>query len=113
MSGKPSAERTVGDGSRFRFIEISGSAAIRLIDSANESGINHYGFVADNIANAVAELKAKDTEIIREIRDKEGKLAILLVQDCNGLKMEVALPRGCVGLGDLPTPELDFDPTET
>jgi len=64
-----------------------------LIESANETGINHYGFVADDINKVVTELKAKNAEILREIRDKEGKLTTLFVKDCNGLKMEVRLPR--------------------
>ncbi|MGZ8425031.1 MAG: VOC family protein [Candidatus Binatia bacterium] len=93
LGGKPTAERKAGDGNRFRFIELSGSAPIQLIESANESGLNHYGFVADDMDQAVAELKAKNAQIIREIRDKEGKLTTLFVQDCHGLKMEVRLPR--------------------
>lgn len=93
LGGKPTPERKAGDGNRFRFIELSGSAPIQLIESASETGINHYGFVADNMDQAVAELKAKKAEIIREIRDKEGNLTTLFVKDCNGLKMEVRLPR--------------------
>ena len=93
LGGRPTAERKAGDGNRFRFIELSGSAPIQLIESANETGINHYGFVADDMDQAVVELKAKNAEIIREIRDKDGKLTTLFVQDCNGLKMEVRQPR--------------------
>ena len=93
LGGKPTEERKAGDGNRFRFIELSGSAPIQLIESTDESGINHYGFVADDMDQAVAELKAKNAEIIREIRDKAGKLTTLFVKDCNGLKMEVRLPR--------------------
>ena len=88
LGGKPTAERKAGDGNRFRFIELSGSAPIQLIESANETGINHYGFVADDMDKVVAELKAKNAEILREIRDKDGKLTTLFVTDCNGLKME-------------------------
>lgn len=93
LGGKPSAERKAGDGNRFRFIELSGSAPIQLIESSHESGINHYGFVADDMDHVLAELKAKNAEILREIRDKEGNLTTLFVKDCNGLKMEVRLPR--------------------
>lgn len=93
LGGNPTAERKAGDGNRFRFIERSGLAPIQLIESANETGINHYGFVADDMEKVVAELKAKNAEILREIRDKEGKLTTLFVKDCNGLKMEVRLPR--------------------
>jgi catechol 2,3-dioxygenase-like lactoylglutathione lyase family enzyme len=93
LGGKPTAERKAGDGSRFRFIELSGSAPIQLIESAHETGINHYGFVADDMNKVITELKANNAEIIREIRDKEGNLTTLFVKDCNGLKMEVRLPR--------------------
>lgn len=93
LGGKPTAERKAGDGHRFRFIELNGSAPIQLIESAGEIGINHYGFVADDMDKVVAELKSKNAEILREIRDKEGKLTTLFVKDCNGLKLEVRLPR--------------------
>ena len=93
LGGKATAERKAGDGNRFRFIELSGAAPIQLIESANETGINHYGFVADDMDQAIAELKGNNVEILREIRDKDGKLTTLFVKDCNGLKMEVRLPR--------------------
>lgn len=93
LGGKPTAERKAGDGHRFRFIELNGSAPLQLIESAGETGINHYGFVADDMDKVVGELKAKNAEILREIRDQEGKLTTLFVKDCNGLKMEVRLPR--------------------
>jgi catechol 2,3-dioxygenase-like lactoylglutathione lyase family enzyme len=93
LGGNPTAERKAGDGNRFRFIELSGSTPIQLIESANETGINHYGFVADDMDKVVAEMKVKNAEILREIRDKEGQLTTLFVKDCNGLKMEVRLPR--------------------
>ena len=48
LAGKPSAIRTAGDGHNFCFINISGAAAIQLIESQTESGINHYAFVADD-----------------------------------------------------------------
>jgi len=60
LRGKPTAERRAGDGNRFRFIERSGSAPIQLMESANESGINHYGIVADDMDQAGAVLKAKN-----------------------------------------------------
>jgi catechol 2,3-dioxygenase-like lactoylglutathione lyase family enzyme len=93
LGGKPTAERKAGDGNRFRFIELSGSTPIQLIESASETGINHYGFVAEDMDSVVAELTAKNAEILREICDKDGKLTTLFVKDCNGLKMEVRLPR--------------------
>ncbi len=93
FGGTPTAPRKGGDGRSFCFVNISGSAPIQLIESSTETGINHYGFVADDMDQVAAELKAKNAEIIREIRDGNGKLTTLFVKDANGLKMEVRLPR--------------------
>jgi predicted enzyme related to lactoylglutathione lyase len=93
FGGKPTPIRKAGDGHGFCFINISGAAAIQLIESQSESGINHYGFVTDDVEQVARELKEKNAEIIREIRDAGGKLTTLFVKDCNGLKMEVRLPR--------------------
>lgn len=93
FGGSATPERKGGDGRRFCFIRISGAAAIQLIETGAETGINHYGFVADDIDQVAAELRARNAEIIREIRSPDGKLTTLFVQDCNGLKMEVRLPR--------------------
>jgi catechol 2,3-dioxygenase-like lactoylglutathione lyase family enzyme len=93
FGGKATAMRQAGDGHKFCFVNISGAAAIQLIESQSETGINHYGFVADDMDQVAAELRAKNAEIIREIRDSSGKLTTLFVKDGNGLKMEVRLPR--------------------
>jgi catechol 2,3-dioxygenase-like lactoylglutathione lyase family enzyme len=93
FGGAPTAPRKGGDGRSFCFVNIGGAAPIQLIESPSESGINHYGFVADDMDQVAAELKAKNAEIIREIRDGNGKLTTLFVKDANGLKMEVRLPR--------------------
>jgi catechol 2,3-dioxygenase-like lactoylglutathione lyase family enzyme len=85
--------RKGGDGRNFCFVNISGAAAIQLIETGADSGINHYGFVAGDIEQVANELRAKNAEIIREIRSPDGKLTTLFVKDCNGLKMEVRLPR--------------------
>lgn len=93
FGGKPTALRKGGDGRNFCFVDISGAAAIQLIESPSETGINHYGFIADDIDQVAVDLRAKGAEIIREIRDPAGKLTTLFVKDGNGLKMEVRLPR--------------------
>ena len=93
FGGTPTASRKGGDGRSFCFVNINGSTSIQLIESPSESGINHYGFVADDMDQVAADLKTKNAEIIREIRDGNGKLATLFVKDANGLKMEVRLPR--------------------
>ena len=93
FSGKSTPVRKAGDGQSFCFVNISGAAAIQLIESASDTGINHYGFVTDDVEQVAKDLREKDAEIIREIRDADGKLTTLFVKDCNGLKMEVRLPR--------------------
>ena len=93
FGGTPTSSRKGGDGRSFCFVNISGSAPIQLIESPDETGINHYGFVADDIDQVVAELRAKNAEILREIRDGNGRLTTIFVKDANGLKMEVRLPR--------------------
>jgi len=54
-------------------VNIGCSAPIQLIESPDESS-NHYGFVTDDVDQVVAELCAKNGEILREIRDGNGKL---------------------------------------
>lgn len=93
FGGSATTPRKAGDGHSFCFINISGAAAIQLIESDGEPGINHYGFIADDIDAVAAELRAKNAEILREIRAPDGKLTTLFVKDGNGLKMEVRLPR--------------------
>jgi catechol 2,3-dioxygenase-like lactoylglutathione lyase family enzyme len=93
FGGTPTASRKGGDGRSFCFVNISGSAPIQLIESPEEPGINHYGFIADDMDRVIADLRAKKAEILREIRDASGKLTTIFVKDANGLKMEVRLPR--------------------
>jgi hypothetical protein len=47
----------------------------------------------DASSNLGATMNYKLKQIIREIRDPAGKLTLLFVKDCNGLKMAVRLPR--------------------
>ena len=93
FGGKSTPVRKAGDGQSFCFVNISGAAAIQLIESASEAGINHYGFVTDDVEQAAKDLRQNNAEIIREIRNADGKLTTLFVKDHNGLKMEVRLPR--------------------
>jgi catechol 2,3-dioxygenase-like lactoylglutathione lyase family enzyme len=41
FGGKATPIRKVGDGQSFCFVNISGAAAIQLIESASDTGINH------------------------------------------------------------------------
>ncbi|MBM4260256.1 MAG: VOC family protein [Deltaproteobacteria bacterium] len=92
MNGTPTPIRK-GGGGEFCFMNITGAPSVQLIASNDAAGINHYGFVTDNIDGTAAELKSKGAEIIREIRDQDGKLTTIFVKDCNGLSMEVRIPR--------------------
>jgi hypothetical protein len=65
---------------------------MQSIESASESGINHYGFAVNDTEQVAAALRSKNAEIMREIRAAGGRLTTLFVRDCNGLKMEVRLP---------------------
>jgi catechol 2,3-dioxygenase-like lactoylglutathione lyase family enzyme len=93
FGGKATPIRKAGDGQSFCLVNISGAAAIQLIESVSNTGINHYGFVTEDVEQVAKELRGKNAEILREIRDADGKLTTLFVKDCNGLKMEVRLPR--------------------
>jgi Glyoxalase/Bleomycin resistance protein/Dioxygenase superfamily len=48
--------RKAGDGQNFY---ISGAAAIQLIESASETGINHYGFVTNDVEQVAKDLREK------------------------------------------------------
>lgn len=93
LGGKAQPQRKGGDGKPFCFIEVNGSAPIQLIESAETPGLNHYGFVAADMDAVAADLKTKGAKIIREIRSPDGRLSTLFVEDCNGLKMEIRIPR--------------------
>lgn len=63
------------------------------MESANEVGVYHYGFVSDNVEQVAREFKEKGAEIVRENRDESGKLTTIFVKDPNGLEMEIRSPR--------------------
>jgi hypothetical protein len=37
------------DGQSFCFVSLSGAAAIQLVESVSDIGINHHGFVTDDV----------------------------------------------------------------
>ena len=93
FSGQSTPIRKAGDGQSFCFVNISGAAAIQLIESASDTGINHYGFVTDDVEQVAKNLRENNAEILREIRDANGKLTTLFVKDYSVFKMAVRLPR--------------------
>lgn len=93
LGGKATPVRKGAVGYGFCFVNIDGAPAIQLMESNGETGIHHYGFVTDEIEKVAADFKEKGAQILRENRDSTGKLTTLFVEDCNGLQLEVRVPR--------------------
>jgi catechol 2,3-dioxygenase-like lactoylglutathione lyase family enzyme len=93
LGGKATPIRKGAVGYGFCFVNIDGAPAIQLMESSGDTGIHHYGFVTDDIEKVATEFRAKGAEVLRENRDAAGKLTTIFVRDCNGLQMEVRIPR--------------------
>lgn len=93
FGGKATPIRRGAVGYGFCFMNIDGMPAIQLMESNGETGIHHYGFVTDDIEQVAAEFRQKGAEVLRENHDAAGKLTTIFVKDCNGLQMEVRIPR--------------------
>jgi len=93
FGGKATPVRKGAVGYGCCFVNIDGVPAIQLMESNGETGVHHYGFVTEDIEAVAADFKQKGAEILRENRDASGKLTTIFVKDCNGLQMEVRIPR--------------------
>jgi catechol 2,3-dioxygenase-like lactoylglutathione lyase family enzyme len=93
FGGQPTPIRKGAAGYGFCFMKIAGSPSIQLMESANETGVHHYGFVTDDVEQVAKDLREKGAQIIRENRDPSGKLTTIFVKDPNGLEMEIRAPR--------------------
>lgn len=93
FGGTPTEIRKGSAGYAFCFVRIDGAPAIQLLESPEGAGVHHYGFVADDIDQAVKDLKANGATIVRENRDAAGRLTTVFLQDPNGLEIEVRTPR--------------------
>jgi catechol 2,3-dioxygenase-like lactoylglutathione lyase family enzyme len=93
FNGHPTAIRKGAAGYGFCFMTINGAPSIQLMESANEVGVHHYGFITDDIEQVAREFKAKGAQIIRENRDASGTLTTIFVQDPHGLQMEIRTAR--------------------
>lgn len=93
FGGHPTPVRKGAAGYGFCFVRIAGSPSIQLMESANETGVHHYGYVTDDIEQVAKEFKEKGAEILRENRDAAGKLTTIFVKDPNGLELEIRSPR--------------------
>ncbi|MCH7571128.1 MAG: VOC family protein [Deltaproteobacteria bacterium] len=92
FGGTPTEVRT-GAGYRFCFVKINGEFAIQLMESKEETGAHHYGFIAEDVERVAKEFKEKGAKILRENRDPSDKLTGLFLEDPNGLQVEVRIPR--------------------
>ena len=72
---------------------MNGVDTIQLLEANPEAGLNHYGFVADDLEAAAKDFNGKEAKILRELRDRSGKLTAILLQDSNGVEIEVRNPR--------------------
>ncbi len=93
FGGSPTEIRVGAAGYRFCFVKIDGEAAIQLMESKNPTGVHHYGFVTDNLDQAVRDFKEKGAKVLRENHDTKGRLTTVFLQDPNGLQLEVRTPR--------------------
>jgi len=93
FGGKATPIRKGAVGYGFCFVNIDGAPAIQLMESNGETGVHHYGFVTDEIEKVAAGLKEKGATIVRENRDPSGKLTTIFLKDCNGLEVEIRVPR--------------------
>ena len=92
FGGMPTEIRT-GGGYRFCFVKINDEFAIQLMESKDETGAHHYGFIAEDVDQVLREFTEKGAKILRENRDPKGKLTGLFLEDPNGLQVEVRIPR--------------------
>lgn len=93
FGGTPTKVRTGSAGYPFCFVNIDGEAAIQLMEAKEPRGVHHYGFVTDNIEQAVKDFRERGAKILRESHDVQGKLTTVFLQDPNGLQLEVRTPR--------------------
>ena len=93
FGGTATAVRTGAAGYPFCFVKIDGEVPIQLMESKDQTGVHHYGFVADDVEQAAHEFKAKGAQILRENHDHNGNLTTVFMQDPNGLEIEIRAPR--------------------
>ena len=93
FGGEATAIRKGSTGYRFCFVKIDGSTPIQLMESSENTGIHHYGFITDDVERVALEFRDKGAQILRENRDATGKLTTIFLNDANGLQVEVRLPR--------------------
>ncbi|MFQ5849485.1 MAG: VOC family protein [Candidatus Binatia bacterium] len=93
FGGTPTEIRTGSTGYRFCFVKINGEFAIQLMESKDQTGVHHYGFITDDLDQVAQGFREKGAEIVRENRGTDGTLTNVFLKDPNGLEVEVRMPR--------------------
>jgi len=93
FNGVPTEIRKGAAGYRFCFVKIDGATPIQLMESKDKEGVHHYGFVTDDIDQAVKSYAKEGVVILRENRDQAGKLTTVFLQDPAGMEIEIRVPR--------------------
>ena len=65
FGGQPTAIRKSAAGYGFCFMKIAGAPSIQLMESANQVGVHHYGFVTDDVEQVAKEFKEKGAQILQ------------------------------------------------
>jgi len=93
FGGKATPIRKGSAGYGFCFINVEGQTPVQLMESGEETGVHHYGFITEDIEKAAQEFRQKGAKILRENRDAAGKLTTIFLEEPNGLQIEVRIPR--------------------
>lgn len=93
FGGKATEFRMGSGGFGFCYIKVNGVDTIQLLEANPEAGVDHYGLVADDLETAAEDFKGKGAKILRELRDRRGKLTAIFLEDPNGVEIEVRNPR--------------------
>jgi catechol 2,3-dioxygenase-like lactoylglutathione lyase family enzyme len=93
FKGEATETRKGSAGYRFCFVKIDGATPIQLMESKDKEGVHHYGFVTDNVEQAMKSYGEKGAVILRENRDQAGKLTTVFLRDPNGMEIEIRVPR--------------------
>src|SRR5258706_10237492 len=68
----PIRKGTAGYG--FCFVRIAGAPSIQLMETTDQTGVHHYGYVTDGIYPGAEEFKKKRAHNLRAKRDAQGEL---------------------------------------
>ena len=93
FSGKATEIRMGSGGYEFCYIKINGIDTVQLFQASGNVGLNHFGFVAEDLKAVADDFKAKGQDNLRELRDRNGKPTAVFLKDPNGMDIEIRMPR--------------------